>query len=166
MGVIGRVLSATRVEINGQRADDIRAELGTGEVVTAHHFGTAGDDSPPRVGDLVLLARGQGAGVFYACGYVDPDSSQDAAPGDRRVYARDSGGVVASVWVKANGSLVVESTGDVSINGVTIAADGATNINGVTISTAGVVTLPGGKVLNDHTHGGVTAGGGVTGPNI
>lgn len=153
MGMIGTVLSVTRVDINGQRADDVRAELGSGEIVTAHYFGTAGDDSPANPGDLVLLEPGQGAGVYHAVGFVDPASAQTALSGERRIYARDSSGAeVASVWLKASGEIVMTSTADITINGMTI-------------SPSGVVTI-GGKVINDHVHGGVTPGGGASGPNM
>lgn len=110
MGGIARLLSFVRRERNGASVSDVASDPGGGPNVTAEHFATPGDDSHPLPDDFVLLVPIQQTGRTAAAGYLDPNSSQSAQPGERRMYARDSSGnVVATVWIKNTGEVLVEN---------------------------------------------------------
>lgn len=141
MGIVSTVLSYL--------GKDVKVDRGSGDNVTSQHFGPSGDDSPPLPGDYAVLSNAAGTGRQSAVGYRDAKNDGEAAPGEKRIYARDaSGAVIATVWIN--------NAGEVSIfnnNGAfTLEPNGDVVINGVRISKTGVITLPSGVILNTHYH--------------
>lgn len=113
--MIARVVAFARTVVEGAQAPEVRVDDGSGAASTPYHFAPPGDDSPPLPGDVVHVAEASGAGFGSAVGYQDPDTEPQAAPGERRLYARSGPGVVAcEVWLKADGSIEV-LTGDTAI---------------------------------------------------
>lgn len=107
MGFLGAVVAFERATVDGAQAPEVRVDRDGDEVATGHHFAPPGDDSPPLPGDLAYLGDDTGAGVAQAIGYQDPATPGEAAPGDKRLYARSGPGVVAvSLWLKGDGTLV------------------------------------------------------------
>lgn len=127
MGIIAKVLSVVGI--------DVKADRGSNDNVTAQHFSSPGDDSLALPGDYCALSGATGTGRQTAVGYRDGKNEGLAAPGEKRIYARDADGAkVGSMWLKSDKTVVIENglgvinmlpTGDVFINGVKIPADGS-----------------------------------------
>lgn len=136
MGIVSQVLSSEGL--------DVKTDRGSGDNVTAQHFSSPGDDSQPLPGDYCALSGATGTGRQTAVGYRDAKNSGSAAPGEKRIYARDeTGAVVCEVWLKNDGTVNVSSEAsgkDVIINGVRIPADGSD------------VILPSGRSIMHHGH--------------
>lgn len=157
MGRIAEVKSSTRVVDEGAQVLDVAVDPGGQAQVTATHYADPGDDSRPLPGDSVALETSSGTGNAQATGYLDPKVTPVAGEGEKRIYARSAPGVVvASIHLKADGSIVVtneaggsiemQPSGDVIINGVTIDTDGNVTTTGEV--TAGVSGIP----LSTHIH--------------
>lgn len=141
MGIVSEVLSAD--------GSDIKSDRGSGDNVTAQHFTAPGDDSRPLPGDYAALSGAAGTGTQTATGYHDAKNPPKASPGEKRIYARDGGGaVVAEMWLKASGDVVISNGPGV----FTMSADGSVNINGLVISPDGEITNKKGISLSDHKH--------------
>lgn len=103
MGLITEILGVTRTDEDGAPVEDIQIDGGGGANVTARHVAPPGDDSPPLAGDKAFVVEGPQTGSEVAVGYLDGTAKQ-AAPGEKRVYARDSSGnPVMVVWLKHDG---------------------------------------------------------------
>ncbi|WNO24212.1 putative baseplate assembly protein [Acinetobacter phage Scuro] len=141
MGIVSTVLSFF--------GKDVKVDRGSGDNVTAQHFGPSGDDSPPLAGDYAVLSNAAGTGRQSAVGYRDAKNAGEAAPGEKRLYARNSSGVVmATIWATGAGEISIFNN-----NGAfTLEPNGDVVINGVRISKTGVITLPNGVILNTHLH--------------
>lgn len=145
MGLVGRVLSFLQTTRLGAQVSDTKLEWGDRAPVTAEHFGPPGDDSHPLPGDYVRADAVPQTGRTAVTGYIDPVNAPKAEAGERRIYSRNSAGaVVAEFHLKNDGSVALVSTGNVTINGVTI-------------TPAGDVVIPSSLVLNgkeiaEHTH--------------
>lgn len=156
MGSVGKLLSFVRRVRNGANVSDTTADPGGGPNITAEHFAAPGDDSHPLPGDYVLLLPVRQTGRAAAAGYLDPKNEPLAAAGERRLYARDgSANVIATVWIKNTGDVVIEgpaATFEVLASGAVKADNGAGSfelqpggdvvINNVTITPAGDITTP------------------------
>lgn len=138
MGLITEILGVTRTDEDGAPVEDIQIDGGGGANVTARHVAPPGDDSPPLAGDKAFVVEGPQTGSEVAVGYLD-GTAKHAAPGEKRIYARDSGGkVVAHVWLKGNGDVVIESLeGGVVVN---VGHDGIVRM-GSDSASAGVARL-------------------------
>lgn len=162
MGGIGKLLSFVRQTRNGASVSDAATDPGGGPNVTAEHFAAPGDDSHPLPDDFVLLVPLRQSGRTAAAGYLDPKNSQAAAPGERRLYARDSdGNVVATVWVKNTGEATLFND-----NGsVTLRPDGGTITEspGATFDVAADGTVSGDNGAGFFT---LEAGGNVNINNV
>lgn len=163
MGLIGKVLSFVRVIRNGAKTNDVQLDPGGGASITAEHFAPPGDDSVPLTSDYVYAPKVPQKGRRAALGYIDPLNTPLAEVGEKRIYSRDSGGaVVSSIWLKNDGSIALESTAPLTINGVTVHPDGSVEIP-ASLTVAGVA-------VNGHTHTqGIDSGGDTqqnTGPMI
>lgn len=136
MGIVSQVL--------GAEGKDIKSDRGSGDNVTAQHFSAPGDDALPLPGDYNALSGATGTGRQTSVGYRDGKNEGKAAPGEKRIYARDAEGVlVCEVWLKNTGEVeisTVASGADVIINGVRIPADGSD------------IILATGKSLMHHKH--------------
>lgn len=156
--------------------------------VEASHFCAPGDDSPPLVTDLAAYIDAGGTGSFSSIGYIDAKNIGEAQPGEKRIYARDTGGdIVNALYLKGdgeisivnekatveilpdgtvevsneNGSFKIFENGDILANKVTIDVDGNITTNG-TITASKVVAdsmVVMGKELANHTHNFVNADG-------
>ena len=171
MGQLALVKLFARFVRGATEGSEVTADPGGGALVAAGHYASPGDDSQPLLGDYVVLVPGPGTGREVAVGYADPANTPLSEPGDKRLYSRDAGtGVAAaSIWIKADGSIVVtngtgtitlETGGDIDLNGVTI--DTLGNIVATSITADSVVADS--KELAGHTHLAGTEPG-VTGPN-
>lgn len=136
--MIADLLDFVRTTIDGANASEAKVDPGGDVARTAQHFAPAGDDSHPLRGDLVVLVEADGR--QHAVGYVDEKNAGVAEPGEKRIYSRDAGGTVAAVvWLKADGSIVIDN----GSGAFELAPNGDVTINGVTIDVAGNVSAPG-----------------------
>jgi hypothetical protein len=164
MGMIGRVLEFVKSSLSGDKFSDVKLDPGSGSNVQAQHFQPAGLDSQPLAQDAVLCI--DASGVRAVAGYADTKAESEVAGGEVQMYGRDptSGARVCRIWVKGDGTIMIEGDGDVSINGVIFTPGGDIDTSGGI--TGGEVTA-GGIALSGHTHivppgtdipGGVTQG--------
>jgi hypothetical protein len=111
MAFLADVIAFAREVINGVSVPVTTVDRGSGRNSTAGHFGPAGDDSPPLPDDVSVCVEGAaGSGSTTAVGYQDPKNAGKALPGERLLYARNpQGGVVLEVYLKRDGSFLVES---------------------------------------------------------
>ena len=205
MGIIGKLLAFTRTARDNAKQADIKIAT-SGDTLTAQYVQGAGDDAVPLPGDYPLCVRIERAGRVVVVGFVEPDATQAAQAGERRLYARGGDRAeVVQVWLKNDGTLLasndngsyelrpdgsqklqndngsyelradgshrsenssgyyeLQAGGTVDVNTATI--DPAGNIVATSVSAPSIVVN--GKELKDHKHGGVTPGGGQTGPNV
>jgi hypothetical protein len=152
MGRIAEVQITRRVADADGHGLDVQCDPGGGANVTAPVFGPAGTDAVPLPGDFVALEDSVGAGAEHATGFADVGLAGRAQPGEVRLYARRTDGSLAiELWLKADGTLVIGSGGDVTINGVTITASGAIRAPGEVTAMA---SSPASSVsLSTHYHG-------------
>ncbi len=174
MGRIAKVVSFLK--------RSIVADPGGGSNITANHFSPPGDDSQPLPDDYCVVSKSAKTGGGTVAGYYDAENLPKAGPGEKRIYARDSTGVlIVEVWLKSdgeavilngNGSITLSPGGDVKgLNGsgsFELQASGDFVVNGVTIDPAGNITTPavitstgviantsltvGGVEMSGHTH--------------
>lgn len=129
-GLITIVKSVARRVIGGAPAVDVKTDQGGGALHTAKLFQVAGTDAPPLPGDYAAELAVPRGNSYVIVGFSDPDNAGTAAPGEHRIYSRNSGGAITSViYLKANGSIdivtagAVKITGDLNVTG-DITADG------------------------------------------
>jgi hypothetical protein len=132
------VLHVERVSDDGHGLDVV-CDPGGGANLTAPHCANPGDDSSPLPGDFAQLGESSGTGAESAVGYCDTRNAGKAKPGEKRIYARNaSGSVVVDLYLKGDGSLVIDNgSGKVELQ-----SSGAVVINGVVISKLGAITAP------------------------
>lgn len=76
--------------------------------VTAEHYAPPGVDAVPMEGDTAVTAPGTGSGRWVVMGYMDTANAGTAGPGEFRIYSRNGDGeIVASIWLKSSGDVVV-----------------------------------------------------------
>lgn len=157
MGRISQILSFVRTTRRSVNVSDVTCDSGGGDNKTAEHFAPVGDDSHPLIGDYVATTTAAGTGRKTALGYFDPKLEPKSDPGEKRIYARDSGGAeVCEVWLKNTGAVSISNA-----NGfILLQADGNVNINGAIIDTGGNVTTAAGVSVNAHTHNQANDSGG------
>lgn len=148
--------------------DDVAALLpvpGAGRVV-AVAFGdpSAPDDLEP--GELLLYARDDtGARVLSVKLANDGALTARNADGGELLLNPNGSGRLGN----SNGGIIIDAGGQVTINGFTIDTSGNVSTTGsgeFGTGEFGTSLRVGGKELNNHTHSGVTTGGGISGPNI
>lgn len=146
MGRVGRFLSF----IKGTGRNESRSDIGAGDIIEAVHFSPPGDDSPPMPGDYSANMENSPSGTFVAVGYIDPNNESSASPGEKRIYARGGDGQqVSQVYQKNDGSVEISNLAGGS---VLMESGGDVLINGVRITTDGEIITPQGVVLNNHKH--------------
>jgi hypothetical protein len=122
VGLIGKILSFTRVMRNNAKISDVKVNPGGNPNLTAEHFADAGDDSNPLPGDYALISGVNGTGRGAAVGYVDVKNLQKSLAGEKRIYARDAQGVQkAELWLKSTGDTTLNN--DMSSIALTAAGD-------------------------------------------
>lgn len=183
-GFWGKIISAVRVTKRGIPNADIKTSGKGGANVTADHAMPPGYDALPLDGDFGFFGAGQRSGSAAVSGYAD-STEKKAVKGESRLYARDeSGALVAEIWLKktgeivmenenggvtlsaagaitgqnSNGSFALQSGGNFVVNGVTIDPSG--NISGiVNVDMTGAISgateaTIGGIAFTTHTNGG------------
>lgn len=173
MGRLGLLKSFQRVLRGSAHGSEATVDPGGGANVAAPHFSSPGDDSFPLIGDYVVIVPGPGTGREQAVAYADPLNEPQAAAGEKRIYARDpsDGSVAVSIWLKADGSVVIDN----GAGSITLGAAGTIDLNGVTIDPSGNITTSGavdatsvvaaGNELAGHVHF-VASTPGNSGPNL
>ena len=128
----GQIGTVGGYRAEGDDGPETDVDLGGGDLAPTDHMPGAGDDSPPLAEDYVALIELDGVTEqLAAVGYSDA-TDKVAAPGEKRIYARDSAGVLkAEVHIKGDGEIVVKQTAGSSI---TIAASGAVTIAATSVS--------------------------------
>lgn len=123
------VLGVERAQRDGKELVEVRVDAGDDDPSTAEHWGPPGDDSPPLPGhDFAHLVETSGSGAEAAVGYQDVTNDGEAEPGEKRLYARNAAGaVVATVWLKGDGAVVVTNLGGKSLE---MAPNGDVTIKG------------------------------------
>ncbi len=167
---VAKILSFTRTMFSGANVTDVKVDIGGGDIRTAHHYSSPGDDSNPLTSDYAIVGDIPQSGGKVAHGYLDPINAPVANEGDKRIYGRSANGsTVNQVWLKNDGSVLISND-----NGnMTMAVNGDFLINGVTIKANGDLIVPtsltlNGKELDLHTHPIAwtdPAGSGTSGPN-
>lgn len=155
MGRIAKLLSFVRVIRNSVKLSDVKVDTGGNIPTTGEHFAPPGDDSFPLPTDYVFMGGNSRTGGESALGYVDPINDPVAQEGDKRIYARDpaTGLAVVEWWLKSDGSGVMSNAS----GSIALQASGNVVINGVTITPAGVITgvvslEVNGVEVDQHTH--------------
>lgn len=166
MSRLAIVLSVERVQDDGGHGVDVKCDPSGGNLITAPHFTSPGEDSLPLAGDSVGLSASSDS-AEHAAGYADTRNTGVAQPGEKRIYARDADGVVvASVYLRGDGKVEIEAPagltirGDVRIEGKldttgAIAAAGAVTADGAVSSKQEVTAkagTPGAVKLSTHSH--------------
>lgn len=126
---VSRIAEVSAVEADG----NVKCDLGGDDALIADHFADGGDDCPPLAGDFVALDDGPGTGTKQATGYHDPSdvTARQAAPGEKRIYSRAGPGVLAAtLWLKADGTIVIQSELAPAGGTFEIGVDGVVTING------------------------------------
>jgi len=132
MGRIAKLLSFVRVTRNGAKISDVKINPGGNANTTAEHYSNIGEDAFPLNTDYVVDIDIKRSGGSVVVGYLDPINIPKALQGDKRIYSRQTndGTSIAEVWLKndgvivvsnANGTITMETNGDVKINGGKIA---------------------------------------------
>jgi hypothetical protein len=191
MGLIGKILSFVRQMRNGANVSDVKSTIAGKYPVTPEHYSSPGDDSHPLPGDYDFLVPTKQKGRMAAVGYVDPNNTQAAQAGEKRIYARDSSGVeIVQLHLKNDGEatlfndeteVLISPAGDfVAMNSIisvdfnsagTLTADNG--VASVEINISGQIDLSnaagsiqllanGNIVLNGVV---ITPAGGITAPN-
>ncbi len=107
MGLIAIIKDFFRGESNGAKVNKLTIDGGGGANKTTELFSAVGDDSQPLKTDYVYAGETQETGGFASLGFVDPLNEGITKPGEKRIYSRDSDGViVASIYLKNDGSIV------------------------------------------------------------
>lgn len=111
MGVIARVIKTE----NGDDEEIIQTvEAHYGENKYCDQYAPSGDDAPPLEDDRVVLAGVEGTGNAVSVGVLV--KSQGAKPGEKLIYSRDSDGILkAKIWLKNDGSIEIETSGELKI---------------------------------------------------
>ena len=173
MGIVAKVLSFARVQIEGAELEETKGDGDGGAPRIFDHTGPGGDDSPPLPGDFLVSVDVPGSGNSAAVAYADTRNAGLALPGEKRIYGRDeNGAIVCSIRLRRDGSIeatnaegsyklsaagVLEATVTTLTIGngagtMDLAVDGTWTINGLIISPAGEITNAAGIVLGTHTH--------------
>jgi hypothetical protein len=112
MGVITRILSFVRKVQGGANVADVKMDLGQNATITGEHYSSPGDDSAPLPGDYAAAITHTVVGSHVPVGYLDPINAGIAQPGEKRIYSRDSSGVVqTSIYLRGDGTWNVDNAG-------------------------------------------------------
>lgn len=93
---------------DGQQIIELQVDPEGSATVTVEYFDATGEDSPPLVGDSVALIEGPAEGTMQAIAWQDPKNPTKSGDGDKRIYSRDTQGVLATeIWLKGNGDVAI-----------------------------------------------------------
>lgn len=107
MGLTGEVLEIKRVEVDGRKLLEVRADC-AGHELEGVAYQAPGLDAPPLADDLVVMVETARNVDGAAVGYVDTVNAGKAEAGEFRVYARKAdGSIPCEIYLKKDGSIVV-----------------------------------------------------------
>ena len=166
MGLIAKLLSFTRRDVDGVKLSDVKVDPGGGANITGEHFAGAGDDSHPLDSDYAAVMPIRRGGGAIVVAYADPLNEPKAAAGDKRIYGRDAAGAaVNEVWLKADGSVIMansDGTVELRANGSIVGSNSSGDFelesggdfvaNGAKMKTDGDVETSDGVSLRNHVH--------------
>lgn len=137
--------------VTGYEGEMVKLDEGGGAPALALLAGPSGDDSPPAIGDSVVVLTANGR-TIVAC--IDNLNGPVATTGEVRRYSRNALGLpMAILHLRADGSVAIEAPGGLVLTG-DLAVSGNLEVDGsITAAevTAGVV--PGATVtLTTHMH--------------
>jgi hypothetical protein len=125
--LIGDVLDFLAKGAEEDHAVEAIVDPGGGPNLTADHFHTPGDDSPPYKGDAALMVQVPGSQNYVVIGYIDPKNPSEAGSGEKHLYARDAdGAIICEIWLESDGTIRVKN----GSGNITLAASGTVTING------------------------------------
>jgi hypothetical protein len=159
MGGIAEVISIDR------SAEPAEIKVDAEDPRTPEHYQPAGDDALPLAGDFAAVeGDDEGSSSGQVVGYHDPiDANRKASPGEKRIYARSPEGVlVAEVWLKNDGTLALKSVLATSGGSIDIQPSGNVVINGVTFDPEGNISTPG----DIEAGGDIDAEGTIAAPEV
>jgi hypothetical protein len=111
-------------------------EIRKGFNIPAFLYNTSGDDSVPCKNDRVVVLKVDGTGNYVVLGVLN--KSQKAKPGEKIFFARNADGeIVATVSMLNDGSLNIETKGDINQN-----SEGKMNVKikgDITVETEGAL---------------------------
>lgn len=109
-GLIGKLLSFTRVERNEAKLSDLKVDVGGGDVLTAEYTNPTGEDAVPLKDDYVTLLRINRSGRVLVVGFVETDAQQTAQAGEKRFYARnEQREEMVQLWLKNDGTALISN---------------------------------------------------------
>jgi hypothetical protein len=131
----------------------LTANPGGGANIQADHMSDVGDDSVPLTTDYAALIIVPGTGRAASIGYSDPKNESKSNAGDKRIYSRDknTGGQVAEIWLKNDGTIEITGDGNITVNGVTIDPNGNITTPG-SLNAQGVTDTTNNVTLSTHIH--------------
>ena len=165
MGLIGKILSFTRVTRNGAKLSDVKVDVGGGEIITAEYSHPANSESFPLVDDYAILEKVPRTGGYIAVSFIETDALQKVTLGEKRLYARSGRDEICQVWLKNDGTVLADNdsgsfelkpTGAIKgLNGngyfeLEVAGDFVAN--GAKMTTSGDVVTSDGVSLRNHYH--------------
>ena len=112
MGFITTVLSFVRTFRNDANISDVTVDPGGGANLTCENVTPAGDDANPLLTDFAVVVSIQRTGGKVVVGYLDPINLQKSQPGDKRIFARDSGSGadVVELWLQNDGTATLSNS--------------------------------------------------------
>ncbi len=166
MGLIAKLLSFARAYRNSVTVSEAKVDTGGGVAVTALHAAPPGDDSQPLYGDYAAVIELRSTGRKVAVGYFDSTDTAQAAPGEKRLYARGPDGeAICTVWLKNTGEISIFNkhatfsitpggaiSGENKLGNFILEESGDFKANGVTLDITGDVVTSDGISLRLHTH--------------
>lgn len=156
-GFVCKVLSFFNTDKNGDRVSEVTVDPGGGANISGDNFTPIGEDSQPLTGDFAVIIPISGTGVDAIVGYMDRDNDQKSRAGEKRIYARDGGGVsVVELHLKNDGSAVLSNDN----NSVTLKVNGDIELGKSSLDSL-VKSAVLGTIAN-HTH---PVSGAVAGPS-
>ncbi len=162
--MISKILSFVRIARNDAKLSDVAVDIGGGEILTAENSQGSGQDAHPLRDDNAIVSRVPRNGAFVVVGYVEPDATLKAAPGEVRTYARnDDREEVAEIWLRNTGHVDINN----SQGSLRITPDGTITLdNGggtVTVDADGTITTDNGNgshIISPNGNHTITNGGG------
>jgi len=165
MALIGKILSniVRKRRINEPES---KVVIYKADNIYATRFNSCNEDSKPLPGDFCLLDSLMKIGRKVILGFFDPKNESSISDGEKKIYSRNSsGGIVAFIYLKSNGSI------DISLNGNVFQFDVEGNLfcpGNLIVSgeiTASDAVLNGIR-FTTHRHSGVDTGSGDSGPPV
>jgi hypothetical protein len=165
----GDILAVERKVVDDITITEVRVDMGGGDIVEAEHVSDPGDDSHPIPGrDVATVTDSPGAGNKQTSGYFDPLNPPQTAPGEKRIYGRDSetGLVVNEFWLKNTGEIAITILNGAAL---TITSDGPVVVDSPDVrvgSGAGRKIALVGDIVQGTLHALSTAPGNPLAPNL